>query len=60
MSALSAANRKPQIQSAKVVLVPERDDLPGEEDPHFGNDASDSKDGMPEDADAPDPVPADI
>ena len=41
-------------------LVPERNDLPGEEDPHFGNDASDSKDGMPEDADAPDPVPTDI
>jgi len=41
-------------------IVPEHDDLFPGEDPHFGNGDADSKDGMPEDADAPVPVPGDI
>jgi len=40
-------------------IVPEREDL-FPEGPHFGNDDADSKDGMPEDADTPEPVPGDI
>lgn len=41
-------------------LVPERDDLLPDEEPHFGHGDADSKDGMPNDSDTPEPVPADI
>jgi hypothetical protein len=41
-------------------IVPERDDLLPDEETHFGNDDADSKDGMPNDSDMPEPIPAAI
>lgn len=43
-----------------VDVIPERDDLLPEEEPHFGNDDDDSKDGMPNDTDVPAAIPAAI
>ena len=41
-------------------LVPEREDLQPGEDRVFGDRAPDSKDGMPNNPDTPDPIPGDI
>ena len=41
-------------------IVPGREDIPPSEGPHIGNRDPDSKDGMPNDEDAPSPVPNDI